>query len=230
MKRVLVIGLGSFGTALCETLHEAGAEVIAVDESAAAIDGVARITAHAVIGDGTDPKVLEAIEARTADAAVVTFAEHFEGSVLAVASLKKLGSIEQIVARASTPRQADVLAAVGATRVIQLESEGGRRLGRLLTSSAALDLMEFARGFTVVPWTAHGELVGRSLAQSAIRARYGIHVLGVQRRQARQTLTPARDLEAPTPDYVIARGDVLLLVGQDDAIRRFAADAGDDDA
>lgn len=227
MKRVLVIGLGSFGSELCQTLHDAGAEVIAVDESSAAIEAIAPISAHAVIGDGTDPKVLTAIEAGSADAAVVTFGEHFEASVLVVASLKQLG-LKQIVARAASPRQADVLTAVGATRVIQLESEGGRRLGRLLTSSAALDMVEFARGFTVVPWTAHGALVGQSLAQCGIRARYNIHVLGIRRQLRRAGASTRGEVEATTPDYVIARGDVLVLVGQDDAIKAFVHDVGDD--
>lgn len=229
MQRVLVIGLGSFGTALCQTLHEAGAEIIAVDEAGGAIDSVASLASHAVIGDGTDPKVLAALDAGTVDAAVVTFGEHFEASVMAVASLKAIGTIKQIVARAETPRQADVLRAVGATRVIELEAEGGRRLARMLTSSAALDMVEFARGFTVVPWVAHGALVGQSLAQSGIRARYGIHVLGVRRKQRRAGAQTSDAVETITADYVIGSGDVLVLVGQDDAIKAFVHDVGDGD-
>lgn len=125
-RRVLVIGAGSFGTALVESLHKAGAEAIVIDEKSAAIDGVKDLASHAVVADGTDPRVLEAVDARTCEVAVVTFGEDFEASVLAVAALKKLG-IQEIAARATSQRQQEVLLAVGASRVIQLEIEGGRR-------------------------------------------------------------------------------------------------------
>lgn len=126
-QRVLVIGIGSFGTALVETLHRNGAEAIVIDENPAALEGVKALAAHAVVADGTDPRVLEAVDARSCDMAVVTFGEDFEASVLTVAALRKLG-VREIAARAVNQRQQDVLLAVGATRVIQLEIEGGRRL------------------------------------------------------------------------------------------------------
>jgi trk system potassium uptake protein len=125
-RRVLVIGIGSFGTALVEALHQNGAEAIVIDEKATAIDAVKDLAAHAVVADGTDPRVLEAVDAKTCEAAVVTFGEDFEASVLAVAALKKIG-VKEIAARATSQRQQEVLLAVGATRVIQLEIEGGRR-------------------------------------------------------------------------------------------------------
>ena len=128
MARILVIGVGSFGTALVETLHKAGAEVIVIDENAAAIDGVKDLAAHAVVADGTDPRVLQAVDAGACDLAAVTFGEDFEASVLTVAALRKLG-VREIAARAVSQRQQEVLLAVGASRVIQLETEGGRRFG-----------------------------------------------------------------------------------------------------
>ncbi|MBI2394774.1 MAG: TrkA family potassium uptake protein [Deltaproteobacteria bacterium] len=130
-RRVLVIGIGSFGSALVEALHRQGAEVIVIDESAAAIESVKDLCAHAVVADGTDPRVLAAVEATSCDSVVVSFGEDFEASVLAVASLKKLG-VREVAARATNQRQSDVLLAIGATRVIQLEIEGGRRLAEEL--------------------------------------------------------------------------------------------------
>lgn len=130
-RRVLVIGIGSFGSALVEALHRQGAEVIVIDENAAAIEAVKDLCAHAVVADGTDPRVLAAVEAARCDSVVVSFGEDFEASVLAVASLKKLG-VREVAARATNQRQSDVLLAIGATRVIQLEIEGGRRLAEEL--------------------------------------------------------------------------------------------------
>jgi len=131
-RRILVIGIGTFGTALVESLHRSGNEALVIDENAHALEAVKDLCAHAVVADATDLRVLEAVEAATCDCAVVTFATDFEASVLTVASLKKLG-VREIAARATSQRQTEVLLAVGATRVIQLEMEGGRRLAEELT-------------------------------------------------------------------------------------------------
>ena len=224
VKRVLVIGLGRFGSAIVENLWQSGAEVIAVDESADAVDAVKDITSAAFVGDATSLKVLEGIGAKDVDAAVVTYGEHFEPAVLCVASLVRLG-VREVIARAATDRQSDILRAVGATRVVQIEAEMGRRLGADLTMSLAVDLIELASHYRVVPWDAQGPLVGHTLATAAIRQRYKLNVLGVRPRGA--TATGAKPkIEAPSPDYVIGDGDTLLLVGESQDVSRFVAEVG----
>lgn len=221
-KRVLVIGLGGFGSAIVEALwrtHEV--EVIAVDESDHAVDRVKTCTAAAFVGDASDPRVLDEIGAKEVDCAVVTFGEDFEASVLCVASLTKLG-VKEIVARAANPRQVDVLKAIGATRVLELEREMGARIATEVIADASSELLDFAHGYRVVPWVAHGDLVGRTLEQAGLRKKYDVTVLGFGndpdgRGRPRQ-VTPA------TPHYVIAKGDILMLVAVEAAMDRFLAE------
>lgn len=223
-KSVLVIGLGRFGTSIVETLWKHGAEVIAVDNEPEAVDAVKDKTSAAFVGDATVPKLLEGVGARFVDTAVVTFGEHFEPSVLCVASLKRL-EVREIVARAATDRQADILRAVGANRVIQLETEMGRRVGGDLTMPLAQDLLDLASDYRVVPWDAHGALVGQTLAGSRIRQRYRINVLGVRPHGSNMPGERPR-LESPSPDYVIRDGDTLLLVGAGEDVNRFVSEIG----
>ncbi|MCC6559411.1 MAG: TrkA family potassium uptake protein [Polyangiaceae bacterium] len=224
-KRVLVIGLGRFGSAIVDTLWQSGAEVIAVDEDAEAVDAVKDRTSAAFVGDATSVKVLEGIGAKDVDAAVVTYGERFEPAVLCVASLVRLG-VPQVIARAATDRQADVLRAVGATRVVQLEAEMGNRLATDITMPLAVDLMEVASHYRVVPWNAHGPLVGHTLATAGLRQRYRINVIGVRRKAAPAPSSRSSKprIEPPTPEYVILDGDTLLLVGDADDVARFVAD------
>ncbi|MBK9262943.1 MAG: TrkA family potassium uptake protein [Polyangiaceae bacterium] len=224
-KSVLVIGLGRFGTAIVETLWKQGAEVIAVDDDADAVDAVKDKTSASFVGDATNPKVLEGIGAQYVDIAVLTFAEHFEPLVLCAASLKRLG-VKEIIARAATDRQADILRTIGVDRVIQLEKEMGTRVGADITTPLAQDLLELASHYRVVPWVAHGVLVGQTLANAAIRRRYSINVLGVRSHAAGVTEGPPK-LEIPSPDYVIKDGDTLLLVGENDMMQRFVHEVGD---
>jgi trk system potassium uptake protein TrkA len=222
-KRVLVIGVGRFGTALLDTLWRAGAELVAVDSEPAAVEAVKDRTSHAFVGDATDAKVLEGLGAAEFDAVVITFGMDFEATVLCVATLRRLGT-PYVLARAETPRQADILHAVGATRVLQIEREMGARLGRELLSPAESDLLALSDDYRVAPWVARGPLVGKTLAEAQLRRDYELTVLGYRSAEpagpGRTRLTVAR------PEYVIREGDTLLLVGEEEHMNRFFAEAG----
>ncbi len=221
-KRVLVIGLGGFGSAIVEALWKlTDVEVTAVDEREDAVDRVKARTAAAFVGDVSDPRVLQEIGAHEVDCAVVSFGEDFEASVLCVSSLAKLG-VKEIVARAATPRQVDVLKAIGATRVLELEREMGARIATEVIADASGELLDFAHGYRVVPWLANGPLIGKTLQQAELRKRYDVTVLGYG--QAPNGRGKPRQVTPATPDYVIAKGDVLMLVGVEAAMDRFLSE------
>ena len=223
VKRVLVVGVGRFGTALVEALWRGRAEVVAIDAQSSAVEAIKERSSHAFVGDATDVKVLEGIGAADFDAVVITFGMAFEATVLCVATLRRLGA-PYVLARAETPRQAEVLHAVGATRVLQIEREMGARLGRELLSPVESDLLALSDDYRVVPWVAHGPLVGKTLADAQLRRDYELTVLGYRAAQPEGPV-PTR-LTVARPDYVIREGDTLLLVGEEDRMNRFFGEAG----
>ncbi|UJR81358.1 potassium channel family protein [Sandaracinus amylolyticus] len=218
-KKVLVIGLGRFGDSLIETLWQARAEIIAVDADPEQVEQAKDKTSAAFVGDATDPRVLSAIGADHVDTAVVTFGEDFEATVLCVTTLKKMG-VKDVIARAATMRQAEVLRMVGASRVVQLEHEMGHRVAADVVMPVASDLLDFAHGVRVVPWIAEGKMVGKTLAQAELRKRWEIHVLGVRPKGA-----GGKKLEVPGADYTIAAGDTLLIAGAEASINRFVRES-----
>ncbi len=134
-KRFLVIGLGRFGLSLAETLATQGCEVLAVDRTMANVDLIKNKVAYAVQMDASDPAALRAIDAGACAAAVVAIGETFEASVLCVAACREAGVLN-VVARAHTDMQARILMAIGATQVLELETEMGRRMGESLAITA----------------------------------------------------------------------------------------------
>jgi trk system potassium uptake protein TrkA len=132
-QRFLVVGLGRFGTAVAETLSQQGCEVVAVDLSMTNVEAVRDSVAHAVELDATDPEALRAIEASSCPIAVVAIGEDFEASVLSVAALKEVG-VGHIIARANGPRERRILRLVGASEVVEIETDIGRRLAIDLSS------------------------------------------------------------------------------------------------
>jgi trk system potassium uptake protein len=217
-RKFLVVGLGRFGNAVAETIWNRGGDLTVVDRDPRLVDEIKGRTHAAFVGDGTDPQVLESVGAASVDTAVVTFGESFESAVLATAALKSLNVLE-IVARASTSRRADVLRAVGATRVLEIEHEMGVRAAEELLTPSARDLLDLAAQYRVVPWPATGALVGRTLKESGLRQKYEINIIGLRSVGDKQT----KKLIFPAPDYVIKEGDICLLVAEESNMQRFIA-------
>jgi trk system potassium uptake protein TrkA len=134
-KRYLVIGLGRFGTQLAESLTDAGHDVIAVDVDMERIEAVKHRVAFAMQLDGTSTEALKAVDATSASTAVVAMGDNFEAAALCVVAVKELG-VPRIFARARTPAQCKILAAVGATRTIELEAEMARSISTELAQSS----------------------------------------------------------------------------------------------
>ena len=62
---------------------------------------------------------------------------------------------------------------------------------------------------------APAEAFDRTLAQSALRSRYGVTVVGVKRT--------GEDFTYATPDTIIRPGDRLIVAGRTELVERFAA-------
>lgn len=218
-KKVLVIGLGRFGSALADELWDTGSELILIDKDPNMVDPFKSKASAAFVADSNDPGVLESIGAKEVDVAVVTSGEDFEATVLAVAQLAQLG-VKTIFARAANERQAQVLRAVGATRAVQVEDEMGRRLSVQVLNPTAAHLMDYATHFRVVPWAARPPYVGKTLAECQFR-RFHLNVLGYFPKEPGTEARPRMQIAGA--DYRISEGDTLLMVSEEENLERFLA-------
>jgi trk system potassium uptake protein len=210
MKRFLIVGIGRFGRAVVDTLAKVkDIEVIAVDEQMDPVDAVRDQVTVAARVDSLDRDALESLGAHEVDIAVVSIGEDFEAAVLTVAVLKELG-IKQIVARAQTDRRRRVLESVGATRVVMVEPEMGRRVAHALLGSHVLEHVEVGGDVAIVHWSPDQRVLGRSVADLDLGKRA---LLLVAVKHARGTL-PDEVTISPPPGYVVRTGDVLLLCGR----------------
>ncbi len=219
-KKVLVIGLGRFGSALAEELWNTNCELLVVDKDPQAVDVHKAHASAAFVADGSEPGVLQNIGARDVDVAVVTSGEDFEATVLCVSQLSQLG-VKIIFARAANERQAHVLRAVGATRAVQVENEMGRRMAVQVLNPVAAHLTDFAMHFRVVPWLPRAPYIGQTLASAQLR-KHEINVLGYLSSGPLDATGRPR-MQVPGPDYVIREGETLLLVSEEEALERFFA-------
>jgi len=208
---VLVIGLGRFGSAIATTLVRSERDVLAVERSPELVALWAGRIAL-VEADATNPVALEQLGVRDYPTAVVAVGSHLEASVLITANLVDLG-VPQIWAKAVSNEHARILERIGAHHVVRPESEAGERVAHLV-SGKLLDYIEVEDGFTIVKMRPPRELEGFSLAQSQVRTKYGVTVVGVK--------SPGMDFRYAEPDLRISTNDTLIVAGHPDLLDRFS--------
>ena len=209
---VLVIGLGRFGSAIAGTLERLGQDVLAVEKSPELVaQWAGRLPL--VEADCTNPAALEQLGARDFPVAVVGVGSYLEARVLITGNLVDLGT-PQIWAKAVSAEHARILHRIGAHHVVLPEADAGARVAHLV-SGKMLDYIEVEDGFTIVKMRPPRETQGFTVAQSKIRERYGITVIGVK--------SPGVDFVYATPDTRISGNDLLIVSGHADLLERFAA-------
>lgn len=226
MERFAVIGLGRFGMRLARALADAGAEVIAIDRNRELVEAVKDRVTLAVCLDSTDEQALRAQGIGQVDVAIVGIGTAFEDSVLSTVILKQIG-VRRVLSRATSSVRAQILSRVGADDIVNPERESAERWCSRLLAPAVLERTVLAEGYSLVQVEAPKGFHGKTLGELEVGSRYRVLVVAIRRTveeppaegaagSQRQTV-----ITAPGPDSVVHPGDVLVLIGSDEAIEGF---------
>lgn len=210
---VVVIGLGRFGASVARSLVASGHEVLAIDANEEVVQDMAHELPHVVQADSTDLQALQQLSVSDFSHAVVSIGTNLEASVLTVLNLAQIG-MKDIWAKANSPQHGRITERVGAHHVIYPEADMGERVAHLVTGKM-MDFIEFDDGFAIAKTRAPMETHNKTLAESNVRKKHGITVVGIKRRQL--------DFIHAEPDTEIKPGDHLILAGATPLIKKFAA-------
>lgn len=211
MKRFIVIGLGNFGSAVAETLYGMGHEVVALDSNADRVDAIAEVVAHAVVGDGCDPRTLKRLGVEDMDVAVVSTGSDVTASAMAALVLRDLG-VPEVYVKVISEVHARLIEKIGVTETIFPERESGIRLGRRVSSGSLLNFVPLATGFSLQEMAVPGHWVGQTLRVLELPRKWGITVVGV--RDVLHDEVHA----VPDPDAPLLESDTLLVAGADEKL------------
>jgi trk system potassium uptake protein TrkA len=210
---VLVIGLGRFGAAAALELQRLGHRVFAIEKDPVLAESFLGRVSKIIQGDASQPSVLEDAKAENFGLAVVGIGSSIEASVLASANLVDAG-VPTIWAKALTAEHARILARIGVHHVISPEAESGRRVAHLVNGKL-MDYIEFDDGFAIVKMEPPQETIGFTLAQSQVRSKYGVTVVGVK--------SPGRDFTYARPETKVSAHDTLIVSGPTELLEKLAA-------
>ncbi len=211
-KQFAIIGLGRFGSSVARAMYEMGYEVMGIDENEERINENIQYVTHAVAADTTDEIALREIGIRNFDVVVVSIGEDIQASILTVLTLKEMG-VKKIVAKAQNERHGQVLYKVGADRVVFPERDMGIRVAHNLISANVLDFIELADDYSVAEVVVAPSLVGQSLRNIDVRAKFGVNVIAIKSGSSFNI--------SPGPDDVIHTDDILVVLGHNKDLKEF---------
>ena len=210
---VVVIGLGRFGSAVAASLARLGHDVLAIDRNADLVQAWSDQLTHVVQADTSNADTLRRLGVQEFDHAIVAIGDDVEASVLTVLALSELG-VKDIWAKARADRHGRILERTGAHHVVFPEAAMGERVAHMVTGKI-MDFIEFDDGFAIAKTCAPTEAVGKTLAGSSIRSKYGVTIVGVKRL--------GTDFTYATPETMVDQGDLLIVSGPTKLVEKFAA-------
>jgi trk system potassium uptake protein len=212
-KQFAVIGLGRFGRAVCQTLHEQGYEVLGtdIDEKLVADALNSKIAVHTLQLDSTEPSALAEAGIFEFDTVIVAIGNFLQESIITTLNLKE-GGVSKVVSKASTEVHGKLLKRVGADLVVFPEFEAGCTLARSLTKPSILDRFDLDPEHSIVELLVPEEFHDRTLAELELRNKYGLNVLAVGEENKLEI--------NPSFDKRLWKGAVMVVIGDTKDIDR----------
>jgi len=211
-KQYAVIGAGRFGLSVAKTLAELEYEVLVIDKDEERIQENMNIATHVVQADSTDEMALKSLGIRNFDVVVVAIGQDIQASILTTLILKELG-VETVVVKAQNQNHAKVLYKIGATKVVFPERDMGARVAHNLVTPNILDFIELSDEYSIFEIIASEKLAGKDLVELNIRAKFGCNVMAIKNLDKINIAPSAKD--------VIHEGDIMVVIGHNNDLKKF---------
>src|SRR5690625_4862024 len=213
MKRdFAVIGLGRFGGSICRELSLEGMSVLAIDINETKVNEFKNIVTHAVIADATDEATLKDLGVNNIDHVIVGIGDNIQASILTTVMLSDFG-IKKITVKAQDDYHERILKKIGAHQVVHPERDMGKRIAHSIICNNILDYLELSDEHSIFEVKARQKMIGKTLEQLAIRAKYGCNVVAIKQGDE-INVSPGAQLK-------IAANDILIIIGSDKDLSRF---------
>ena len=218
MKKVVIIGLGSFGMSLVRSLTKMNMEIIAVDTDKDRVNEIKDLVAQPVTMDATNRENLEALGIKDVDYAIVACGPELESSILVCNLLSDMG-VSRIIAKALTEHHERILFLVGATEVLYPERDVAVKLANQLASPNLIDYIPLESGFVIEELAPPEVFLGKTLQEIDIRKKYNINVIGIKQIiPDKSSLLDHYDPDTgitlnPGGTFRIKESDILIVLG-----------------
>ena len=201
---VLVLGGGRVGRAAAEALEEGDIDYRIIEKNKKLVEDD-----RYIYGSAADIDTLKRAGIKEAPSVIITTHDDPTNIYLTI-YCRRLRPDIQIISRATLDRNISKLHTAGADLVMSYASLAANTILNLLKPDEVLMLAE---GLNVFRVGVHSSLVGKSLAESQIRVQTNCSVIAINH--------DGKMVINPDPSVCFRENDELIMIGADDAEKRF---------
>lgn len=218
----IVCGAGRVGRTVLRELHAGGQSCVVIEKDGGRAHWAEGEKIPVIVGNASSEEVLQKARIDTAKGLVAAVGSDAE-NIYIVLTARGFRPDLTIIARASEEGAAPKLLRAGASQVLSPYHFIGHRIAQMLLRPNVLDFVDAAVGsdrldieISEVRVAESSVLAGKSLADPMIRERANVIVLAVRGRDGKMVFNPASD-------SVIHPGDCLIVIGDDEQMKRLDA-------
>ena len=222
----IIIGLGSYGGSLAESLTQQGHEVIGIDKKMEKVEYYKDKISHTICMDSTDQFTMGGLPLKDTDIVVVAIGEDPGASIMATAVLKNL-QVKRIIGRAISPLHENVLEAMGITEIVRPEQESATRWAKKLTSKGLEDSFELNPHYSIGEIRLPLQFEGKTVAEIGFRREYNLVVLTTIRQKEVKSKFGQPKLKnlidgVASYETILHANDLVVVYGNNKDIQRAA--------
>lgn len=212
-----VIGLGQFGSAICQSLVDANQEVLAIDIDEEKVNEFTNIVTRAVIADAQDEDTMKELELGSFDHVFISIGQNIQASIMATLLTKELGA-KDVICKAENESHARVLEKIGADQIVRPERDMARRIVFHRLQPNIVNYLMLNDQVTMAEVKVDNpNFVGKSLNELAVRNKYHINVIAIK--------TEGKVNLSPDANDQLRLNDLISVVGYTTDVNQFNEDA-----
>lgn len=215
--RILIIGLGIYGSNLAVDLTAMGHEVIGADNKPALVEAIKDKISTAYILDSTDEMALGSLPVASSELVIVAIGENFGASVKTVALLRKMG-VRHLYARAVDDIHETILRGFQVDRILVPEQRAARELTRELALGAGVEAIGIDRNHYVMKFIVPDFYDGMTREEIGLERNFGLKLVAVTRISIHRNVLGLTDSEpmvvdSTSEDFRVQKGDGITVMG-----------------
>jgi trk system potassium uptake protein len=214
MKTIAIIGLGKFGFYVAKSLSRLNVKVIAVDNDEKKIQEISEFIDDAFILDSTSKVALEEVGIYNLSTVIVSIGANIEASILTVMALKDLNN-KHVIAKAITSTHGEILAKIGAFKVIYPEKIAGRLLVKKLIDNITVEEIDISNTLKMIKLVVNENFIYKKISDIELEYKY-LKVVSYK--------TGAIWSLDVNPSYQVKKDDMLVLLCESKNLKDFYLD------
>ncbi len=222
-NKIMIIGLGIFGSELAIDLSKKGHQVIGVDSERERVNKLKDVLEYTFIIDSTNLKGMQTLPFKETEKVIIAIGENEGASLMTAGILKSLG-MEKIICRSLSKTHEYILDSMGIKDIVHPEKEAAQQLSHRLTYNLGKEMLFIDQIHSVTETLIPDWMVDRKLGDLDIRGEFAVNIISVIRsenisKNKAHEIFENRCKGVINPDFVFLPGDIIVTFGKNDDIK-----------